>query len=118
MSSQTTIHHPNYVKVWAILVVLLLVSVMAPFVGLRWLTLVTAFAIAVVKASMVAKNFMHLNIEKRWVAYLLAGCLIFMLLLFSGVAPDVARHRGLQWINHSAEQSVESGMNNATAQHE
>jgi caa(3)-type oxidase subunit IV len=118
MNSQTAIHHPNYVKVWAILVVLLIVSVMASFIGLRWLTLVMAFGIAVVKASMVARNFMHLNIEKRWVAYLLGGCLIFMLLLFSGVAPDVARHRGLQWVNHSAEKSVETGMNNATERHE
>ncbi len=118
MSSETSIHHPNYVQIWAILVVLLGVSVAAPFAGLRWLTLAAAFGIAVVKASLVARNFMHLSIEKRWVGYLLGACLLFLALLFAGVAPDVARHRGLQWVNASAIQSVESGSHGAAARHE
>jgi len=118
MNSQTGIHHPNYVRIWAILVVLLAVSVTTPFIGLRWLTLVSAFGIAIVKASLVAKNFMHLNLEKRWVGYLLAACLLFMAALFAGVAPDVTRHRGMQWVNNSAIQSVESGSHTTAARHE
>jgi hypothetical protein len=35
MSSEAHIHHPNYLKVWAILVVLLIASVMAPLTGIR-----------------------------------------------------------------------------------
>ena len=62
--------HTNYVKIWAILLVLLFVSVIGPEFGIRIVTLITAFGIAIVKAWMVAKYFMHLNIERTWVAYI------------------------------------------------
>ena len=61
------VHHGNYVKVWAILVVLLIISVLGPLTRIRWLVLFAAFGIAVIKAYMVAKNFMHVNVERRWV---------------------------------------------------
>jgi caa(3)-type oxidase subunit IV len=109
MSSQSHIHHPDYFKVWAILVVLLIVSVLGPFTGIRWLILLLAFGVAVVKAYLVAKNFMHVTIEKRWVPYLLVICLAFIAVLFAGVAPDVMKHRGLFWENKAAQQAVESG---------
>ena len=35
-------HHPNYVRVWAILVALLCVSVAGPFLGIPAVTLITA----------------------------------------------------------------------------
>jgi caa(3)-type oxidase subunit IV len=89
--------HPNYVRVWAILVGLLVVSVVGPLAGLWWLTLITAFAIAVVKALMVAAYFMHLNIERAYVKYLLFVILGLMLVLFSGVAPDVMKPGGANW---------------------
>ena len=57
---------------------LLAVSVVGPMFGIRSLTLITAFGIAIVKAYLVAKNFMHVNIEKRWVAYILLGMVAFM----------------------------------------
>ena len=76
-------HHTNYVKIWAILVVLLGVSIAGPFFGHPVVTLVTAFGIAVVKAYMVAKNFMHVNVQPRYVAYLLGTALAFMLLFFA-----------------------------------
>ena len=91
-------HHPNYVRVWLILLVLLAVSVIGPTFEIPWLTLVTAFGIAIVKAYMVAVNFMHLNVEKKIVVYLLSTCLIFMLLFFAGVAPDVMKYEGDNWV--------------------
>ena len=112
------IHHPNYVKIWAMLVVLLVASVLGALTGIRWLVLITAFGIAVVKAYMVAKNFMHVNLEKRWVAYLLIICLVFLGILFSGVAPDVMRHQGQHWDNYSAKEAVESGLRAGAAKHE
>lgn len=96
-------HHPNYVKVWAILVVLLLVSIIGPEFGIQWVTLATAFGVAVVKAYMVAKNFMHLNIERSFIIYLLGVCLALMFLFFFAVAPDVMNHYGLNWENYGAE---------------
>jgi len=90
-------HHPNYVKIWAILASLLVVSVAGPFVGIRAVTLITAFGIAIVKAYMVVKNFMHLNVAPRYVAYLVGTMVIFMLLFFAAVSPDVMKARGTDW---------------------
>ncbi len=118
MTSPPHVHHPDYVKIWAVLVVLLIVSVLGPLTGIRWLMLLLAFGIAVVKACLVAKNFMHVNLEQRWVAYLLIVCLALIVVLFAGVAPDVMMHRGLHWENRAAQQSVEAGSHAAGPAHE
>jgi caa(3)-type oxidase subunit IV len=89
--------HPNYVKIWAILLVLLAVSVAGPMFGHKVVTLITAFGIALVKAYLVAKNFMHINVEKRFVPYIVLTVLVFMLLFFAGAAPDVMKKQGTQW---------------------
>src|SRR5689334_14028664 len=89
--------HPNYVKVWAILVGLLVVSIAGPMVGIRWITLIAAFGVALVKAYMVAKNFMHLNIEKPIVHWMLAVGLALMVLLYGALAPDVEKGAGRNW---------------------
>ena len=89
--------HRNYVKIWSILVGLLVISVVGPFLGIRVVTLITAFGIALVKAYMVAKNFMHLDVEKPIVKWLLAVILVLMVLLFAGVAPDVMKENGRNW---------------------
>ncbi|SRR5579871_952070 len=101
-------HHPNYVKIWAILVALLAVSVAGSMTHVRYVVLFAAFGVAVIKASLVAKNFMHLTVEKRWVPYLLAMCLLFVIILFAGVAPDVMHHKGQNWTNPSADQPAQS----------
>jgi caa(3)-type oxidase subunit IV len=103
------VHHGNYVKIWAILVVLLIISVLGPLTGIRWLVLSTAFGIALVKAYLVARNFMHVNLERRWVAYLLITCLVFLAILFAGVSPDVMKHQGLHWNNYAAKQAIQAG---------
>jgi len=89
--------HTNYVKIWGILVALLVVSVVGPMAEIQALTLITAFGIAVVKAYLVAKNFMHLNLEQRYISYLMATMLVFMLLFFAGTAPDVMKAEGSGW---------------------
>src|SRR5512145_1937051 len=81
-------HHPNYVRIWAILLLLLVVSVAGPMIGLQWVTLITAFGIAVVKAYLVARNFMHINVQPRYVVYILGTTLVFMLLFYAGTAGD------------------------------
>jgi caa(3)-type oxidase subunit IV len=87
----------NYVKIWAILCGLLVVSIVGPMFGIRLVTLITAFGIAIVKASLVANHFMHLGIEKRWVTYILLAMIAFMVVMFGGFAPDVMRHSGQRW---------------------
>lgn len=93
----------HYVKIWGLLCALLCVSVIGPMLGHPVLTLITAFGIAIVKAYLVARNFMHVNIEGRWVAYLLLGMVAFVLVLFWGVAPDVMEHQGHRWQKFYAE---------------
>ncbi len=102
--------HPNYIKIWAILVGLLVVSVCGPMLGIKAVTIFTAFGIAIIKAYIVAKNFMHLNVERRFVIYLLLTMLAFMLLLFGGVAPDVLRHDGRNWENIAAKAEIERAL--------
>jgi caa(3)-type oxidase subunit IV len=112
------VHHPNYVKIWAILVALLVVSVLGSMSGVRVVILVAAFGIAFVKAYLVAKNFMHITVEKRFVPYLLLVCLAFMVILFAGVAPDIMKHEGLRWSNDAAKHAVQTGSQTATPKHE
>lgn len=90
-------HHRNYVKIWSILVALLVVSVVGPMTGIRVVMLATAFGVALVKAYIVAKNFMHLDVEKPIVHWVLGIALVFMVLLYAGVAPDVQKSDGQNW---------------------
>ncbi len=99
--SETQTHHPNYVKIWAILVVLLGISVLGPMLGIQIVTLVAAFGIAVVKAYLVVKNFMHIGHAARYVTYLVVTCLVFMLLFFAGTSPDVMKPDGENWVKPS-----------------
>jgi caa(3)-type oxidase subunit IV len=93
-------HGPGfYIKIWGLLVILLIISILGPLFGIVWVTLVTAFGIAIIKAGMVAAYFMHLNIEKRYIWYLLYAMLMLMFLLVMGVAPDIMRHEGNNWVN-------------------
>src|SRR5665213_1109726 len=98
MTTESHVHHPNYVKIWAILVLLLAVSLLGSKSHVREVVLFAAFGIAIVKAYLVAKNFMHINVEKRWVPYLLVVCLLFMFILFAGVSPDVMKQSGQHWV--------------------
>jgi caa(3)-type oxidase subunit IV len=114
MTTEAHVQHPNYVKVWAILVGLLIVSVLGSMSHVREVVLIAAFGVALVKAYLVAKNFMHLNVEKRWVPYLLIMCLLFVGILFAGVAPDVMKHAGLNWTKNPAVQPARSPSGAAT----
>ncbi|MAE96995.1 MAG: caa(3)-type oxidase subunit IV [Deltaproteobacteria bacterium] len=87
----------HYIRIWAILLALLVVSILGPMLEIQAVTLVTAFGIALVKAYLVVKHFMHLNVQPQYVTYLLATALVFMLLLFAGTAPDVMKWEGQHW---------------------
>jgi caa(3)-type oxidase subunit IV len=103
-------HDVNYKKIYFTLLGLLVVSVVGPFFGIGWLTLITAFGIAIVKARLVINNFMHLRWEKRIVKWLLTASLLLVGLMFAGVAPDVMNHEGNNWENIAAQAAVERGI--------
>jgi caa(3)-type oxidase subunit IV len=100
----------HYVKIWLILLVLLTVSIVGPMFEIQVLTLITAFGIAGVKAYLVAKEFMHLNVEPRYIGYLFATVLGFLLLFFTAVAPDVMKHEGQNWQNDAAKAEVQRAL--------
>lgn len=95
-------HHPDYRKIYLTLLILLAASVAGPFVGVKWITILTAFGIAIVKANMVIQNFMHLKWERRIARYVLVAAAALLLLFYYGVAPDVQAHRGQNWVNDAA----------------
>ena len=103
-------HHVNYFKIYVALVILFLISVAGPELGIRWVTLITAFGIAVVKANLVISNFMHLKWEKRLMKWLLATSLILMFLMVAGISPDVLNHEGRNWENVAAQEWTASQM--------
>jgi caa(3)-type oxidase subunit IV len=105
--------HPDsfYVRIWGILMVMLVISVAGPELAHRLVSnetiafvivLFTAFGIAIVKAYMVVKNFMHIGVEKKYVGYILLTMLILMALMIGGIGPDVLRHEGHRWVNQAA----------------
>ena len=104
-------HGPQYyIRIWAILVALLAVSVVGPMFEIQVLTLVTAFGIACIKAYMVAAHFMHLKTEKPIATYILVTCLVFMFLLFAGVAPDVMKTEGNNWDKPELRAMIAAGL--------
>jgi caa(3)-type oxidase subunit IV len=114
-------HDVNYKKIYFTLVALLAISVAGPFLGIFWVTLITAFGIAVVKANLVIENFMHLRWEKRIMKWMLASSLLLMFLLVAGVSPDVMNHEGDNWENlaakAAAKRDLSGGTHDAAAEH-
>ena len=103
-------HHMDYITVWKYLVILLVASVVGPMFEIQALTLITAFGIALVKAYLVIKHFMHLPLEKRFVAYFVGTAVIFMGIFYAGVSGDVMNHTGRNWSNVAAKQETERAL--------
>ena len=98
----------KYVKTWLILLVLLVISVIGPEIGIRAVTLITAFGIAIVKAYMVATKFMHLDTEKPYISYMLIGMLLMVGLFYAGVVVDSQYSEGQLWEKTYVEPVIES----------
>jgi hypothetical protein len=117
----------HYGKVWLTLVVLFGVSYLGPTEiaprlktiagpNVAWVVLmVTAFGIAIWKASLVVKEFMHLPLERRFIWYIEGVVVAFMFLFFFAVAPDVMQHEGRNWENRAAAAAVERGKKEGAA---
>lgn len=103
-------HHIDYKKIYIVLLILLVISVAGPFLEIFWVTMITAFGIAGVKATLVVQNFMHLKIERQIAKWILASSLLLMFLFFAGVAPDVMKHEGAGWENNAAKAVVAAGI--------
>jgi caa(3)-type oxidase subunit IV len=116
-SHQGAHHSPSYyVKIWALLLFLLVVSILGPMLENKILTLITAFGIAVVKAAIVCAYFMHLNVEKKYIWYMLVAMLLMVGVFFAGTAVDINRPDGRNWINNGAHKQMEEHSTPATGE--
>jgi caa(3)-type oxidase subunit IV len=85
--------HPNYVAVWVWLVGLLLVSVVAVYLPVpKTATIFLIFALAVVKALLVALNYMHLKSEQLLIVAMAIVPLAIAFVLWAVLYPDIALH--------------------------
>jgi cytochrome c oxidase subunit 4 len=85
--------HPNYVAIWVWLLLLLGVGLVASFLpGGRTVAVTVIFATAVVKALLVALNYMHLRFEPRLIYALALVPLLFAAVLVVALLPDFALH--------------------------
>ena len=100
----------HYVKIYLVLLVLLAVSIIGPTFEILLVTLVTAFGVAVIKAWLVIKHFMHLTIERVVPKLFLAASVLLLALFWGGVAPDVQLHEGKMWENDAAKEAVARGI--------
>lgn len=90
MTEEThSVRHPNYVLIWGILVVALVVSLLLGFVRLPVVVPVLVFSIAIVKAWLVASYYMHLKFEPLFVALIVGSGLACLYFLFFGLVPDI-----------------------------
>ncbi len=102
--------HVNYKRIYITLLVLLAISIAGPHFGIKWLTLITAFGIAIVKANMVVQNFMHLRWEQKIVKWVLLASVVIVGLFWAAVRSDVSAHSGQNWTNDAAVAAVARGI--------
>lgn len=110
----------HYWKIYLTLVGLFAISFAGPLVSdavfdhdswIRFIiVMTTAFVVAVIKAWLVAKHFMHVTLEKRFVHYGLITALVFMAMFVAGVSPDVMNHHGHHWENVAAKAEIERAL--------
>jgi len=105
-----TAYHVNYKKIYIALLVLLAISIIGPTIGIPWLTLITAFGIAIVKATLVVQNFMHLKWEQKIMKWVLLSSVVAVALFWAAVEQDIKSHRGANWVNDAAIEATRRGI--------
>lgn len=85
-------NRPNYLLVWLGLVILVIVSIGASMTLPKRAALFVIFTVAVIKALLVAMNFMHLRYERRWLYALAIVPLLIVVILLFALFPDFVLH--------------------------
>ncbi len=80
--------HPNYLKIYLILLGLFVLSVLASFLHTPILIFIAVFVISVIKGSMVLLYFMHLRWEPNLIWIMLGLALLTLFFLIVGLYPD------------------------------
>ena len=78
--------------IWYWLMALVIVSVVASFVLPKAEALVLIFTVALIKALLVARNYMHLKHEKAIIYAIALVPIAFVIIFLIGVFPDFVYH--------------------------
>ncbi len=81
-------HSRHYLMIWIWLLALVVVSVAAVAVLPKFQALVLIFAVAIVKALLVARNYMHLKNERVIIYVIVLIPLTFVIILLFALFPD------------------------------
>jgi caa(3)-type oxidase subunit IV len=81
-------HSRHYLMIWIGILALVLVSVAAASILPKVQALILIFAVAIVKALLVARNYMHLKNERAIIYALVLVPLAFVIILFFALFPD------------------------------
>ncbi len=81
-------HNRHYLIIWVWLLALVVVSVTAVAVLPKFQALLLIFAVAIVKAWLVARNYMHLKNERVIIYVIVLIPLTFVIILLFALFPD------------------------------
>ena len=84
----TNAHNRHYLIIWVWLLALVVVSVAAVAVLPKSQALLLIFAVAIVKAWLVARNYMHLKNERVIIYVIVLIPLTFVIILLFALFPD------------------------------
>jgi len=84
----SSVHQRHYLIIWVWLLALVVVSVAAVSVLPKLQALVLIFSVAIVKALLVARNYMHLKNEKAIIYAMALVPLAFIIILLFALFPD------------------------------
>jgi caa(3)-type oxidase subunit IV len=88
----TNAHSRHYLVIWGWLVILVAASVTIASLLPKWQAMVLIFAIAIIKALLVARNYMHLKNEKAIIYAMALVPVAFILILLFALFPDFVYH--------------------------
>ena len=80
---------PGYFLIFGVLIAALAASLIVGHVWQNTYAAVFIYAVALMKAYLVLQHFVHLKAERRWVKVLVISCVLLLILLFAGLAPDI-----------------------------
>lgn len=82
--------HPNYIRIFWILLVLTVVEVAVAYMGLPKVLLVSLLVVlAVWKAALVALHFMHLKFERKTLTWIALSPFVLCVFLILMLMPDI-----------------------------
>lgn len=88
----------TYLMIFAILIVLTVVTIFVAFLDLGKMNVVVAMTIAVIKATLVALYFMHIRYSARLIQVVLIGGVFWLLILFALTMSDYLTR---SWLSYS-----------------